>query len=67
MLEFESEYGFSSFRLHGHSSRHEGLTLIEQVSGRKRQIRSEMHLPKEELTVRVERMKKDFAGARVHY
>lgn len=67
LLEFESEYGFSSFPVNGHSSRHEGLTLAEQVSGRKRHIRFEMHLPEAELAALIERLKGDFAGVDLHY
>jgi hypothetical protein len=67
LLEFESEYGFSSFPVNGHSSRHEGLTLAEQVSGRRRHIRFEMHLPETELSALIERLKGDFAGAGLHY
>lgn len=67
LLEFESEYGFSSFPVSGHSSRQAGLTLAEQVSGRKRQVRFEMHLPETEWQPLVERLRRDFAGAGIHY
>lgn len=67
LLEFESEFGFSSFPVNGHSSRHGGLTLAEQVSGRKRQVRFEMHLPDNEWRPLVERLNRDFAGAGIHY
>jgi hypothetical protein len=67
LLERAPDHGFSSFPAHGHSSRHEGLTLAEQVSGRKRQVRFEMHLPAAELTVLIEGLKRDFAGAGLHY
>ena len=67
LLEIESEYGFSSFPVRGHSSRHTGLTLAEQVSGRKEQIRFEMHLPESELSSLLNRLRQDFAGAGLHY
>lgn len=67
LLEFESDYGFSSFAVNGHSSRHAGLSLAEQVSGRKRQIRFELHLPDTELASLVEGLKRDFAGTGLHY
>jgi hypothetical protein len=67
LLQFESRYGFSSFPLSGHSSRHEDLTLAEQVSGRKKQIRFEMHLPEEEWRPLIERLQRDFAGTGIHY
>lgn len=67
LLQFESEFGFSTFPVSGHSSRHEGLTLAEQVSGRKRQIRFEMHLPETEWRPLIGRLRRDFAGADLHY
>lgn len=67
LLEYESEYGFSSFPVNGHSSRHAGLTLAEQVSGRKRQVRFELHLPAAEISGLTERLKRDFAGVGLHY
>lgn len=67
LLETAPEYGFSTFPINGHSSRHEGLTLAEQVSGRKRQVRFELHVPTAELTRLVEGLKTDFAGTGLHY
>lgn len=67
LLRFESQYGFSSFPVNGHSSRHDGLTLAEQVSGRKKQIRFEMHLPAGEWQPLIERLRADFPGAGLHY
>lgn len=67
LLQFESRYGFSSYSVNGHSSRHEGLSLAEQVSGRKRQIRFEMHLPEGEWEPLIERLKRDFPGTGLHY
>lgn len=67
LLQFESEFGFSSFPVNGHSSRHEGLSLAEQVSGRKKQIRFEMHLPESEWRPLIEQLQRDFNGAGIHY
>jgi hypothetical protein len=67
LLQFESEFGFSTFPVNGHSSRQEGLSLAEQVSGRKKQIRFEMHLPESEWRPVVEKLQRDFAGAGIHY
>jgi hypothetical protein len=61
------EYGFSSFPVNGHTSRQEGLTLAEQVSGRKRHVRFDMHLPETEWGSLVERLRRDFAGTGIHY
>ncbi len=67
LLEFAIHSGFTSYPVNGHSSREEGLSLAEQVAGRKKQIRFQMHIPDEELPRFLEQLKRDFAGAGVHY
>lgn len=67
LLEIEPDRGFSSSYLSGHSSRHAGLTLAEQVSGRKKQVRFEMHLPEPRCRLLIERLMSDFRGADLHY
>ena len=67
LLDIESEYGFSSFPVRGHSSSHTGLSLPEQVSGRKEQVRFEMHLPESELVPLLEKLKQNFTGTGLHY
>jgi hypothetical protein len=67
LLDMEAGCGFSSFPVRGHSSSPRGLTLAEQVSGRKEQVRFEMHLPEPELASLVERLKREFAGVGLHY
>ncbi|HUL13774.1 MAG TPA: DUF3240 family protein [Methylococcaceae bacterium] len=67
LLQFAAKGGFTSFPVNGHSSRQEGLTPAEQVAGRKKQIRFQMHVPEAELTPILERMKQDFQGAGLHY
>ncbi len=67
LLQSATHAGFSSHAVNGHSSREEGLTLAEQVAGRKRQIRFQMHLASQEVPGFIEALKRDFAGAGVHY
>jgi hypothetical protein len=67
LLQFAPEHGFTSFPAFGHSSRHQGLSLAEQVSGRKKQVRFELRLPSAELASLVERLQQDFAGTGLHY
>lgn len=67
LLEVESDHGFSSFSVRGHSSSHLGLSLAEQVSGRKQQIRFEIHLPEATLPPLLEKLKQDFQGTGLHY
>jgi hypothetical protein len=67
LLNYESRYGFSTYPLSGHSSRLEGLTLAEQVSGRKGQIGFQIHLPETEWPGLIECLRRNFSGAGVHY
>ena len=67
LLQSATHTGFSSYPVNGHSSREEGLTLAEQVAGRKKQIRFQMHIAQTEVPAFIENFKRDFAGAGVHY
>ncbi|BBL73750.1 DUF3240 family protein [Methylomagnum ishizawai] len=67
LLESLPDHGFSTFPVSGHSSRHQGLSLAEQVAGRKRQVRFELHAPEAELFRLVERLTTEFAGTGLHY
>lgn len=67
LLQFDGSAGFSSYPADGHSSRAQGLTLAEQVAGRKRQLHFLVHLPETDLPVFLEKLKRDFAGAGLHY
>ena len=67
LLQSATHTGFSSYPVNGHSSREEGLTLAEQVAGRKKQIRFQMHIAQTDVPVFLENLKRDFAGAGLHY
>lgn len=67
LLEIATHSGFTSFPVNGHSSREEGLSLAEQVSGRKQQTRFQIHIDNEEVPQFLEKVKQDFAGTGVHY
>lgn len=75
LLSHESRYGpstrlrtgFTSFPVAGHSSALGGLTLAEQVSGRKKQVRFQMHLPSAEAPALLDQLRRDFAGSGMHY
>jgi hypothetical protein len=59
--------GFCSGPVNGHSGNHEALTLGEQVAGRKRQIRFEIHAPEDDARGMLERLGADLPGAAIHY
>lgn len=67
LLDLETTRGFTSFPVHGHSSQPQGLSLAEQVAGRKKQIRFQIHLPASETPEFVARLKQDFQGTGLHY
>jgi hypothetical protein len=67
LLQFTEHSGFTSHKADGHSSRIEGLSLAEQVSGRKSQVRFQLHLPGTELDRFMAQLKLDFGGAGIHY
>jgi hypothetical protein len=67
LLEFHGQVGFTSFSVHGHSSRPEGLTLAEQVSGRRKQTRFQIHLSSEQTPNFIENLRSDFGGVGLHY
>ena len=66
LLQIATHSGFTSYEVNGHSSREEGLSLAEQVVGRKKQIRFQIHIPSEELPRFMDKLEKDYAGAGVH-
>jgi hypothetical protein len=67
LRELDSDLGFTSFPVYGISGRHEGMSLAEQVSGRKQRIRFEMHLPETAWQPFVEKLEQDFRGTEIHY
>jgi len=67
LLAIEAAGGFSSLVVSAHGSEHEALSLAEQVAGRKRQIRFQMYVPEQQLSVLIDKLKQDFSGAGMHY
>ena len=67
LLNRDNAYGFSSFAVNGHSSQHDGLSLAEQVAGRKQQVRFQIHLEDDDVYRVLNRLRKDFEGSGVHY
>lgn len=67
LLCHEGRYGFTSFAVAGHAGHHQGLSLGEQVAGRKKQVRFEMHVLETDLAELIAGLKRDFAGTGLHY
>lgn len=67
LLTFETESGFSSYAANAHDHRNEGLSLAEQVSGRQKRIRFQMYIPESDLQALLDKLKREFSGAGLHY
>ncbi len=67
LLGREELSGFSSQHIDGHSRIHQHLSLAEQVAGRKKQVMFHIHTQCDTAREAVEGLKRDFAGAGLHY
>lgn len=67
LLVLESEHGFSSFLVNSHDHKNEGLSLLEQVTGRQKKIRFQMYVPEQGLPVLLARLRREFSGSGIHY
>ncbi|MDH4109043.1 MAG: DUF3240 family protein [Gammaproteobacteria bacterium] len=66
LLGREGDKGFSSFPVHGHSARHDGLSAAEQVSGRRGRIQFEIHMPADQVADFLQEAAGRFGTADVH-
>ncbi len=67
LLEQEIISGFTSLEVHGHGSKPESLSLIEQVEGRKKQIMFQIHMTSDIESVFINNLKQNFNDADIHY
>jgi len=67
LLATQGGAGFSSVAAHGHSSRHDHLSIAEQVSGRQKRTQFQVQIGGGQLEGLVEKLKSDFSGADLHY
>jgi hypothetical protein len=67
LLGLDSRCGFTSYPVNGHSGRPDGLTLPEQVSGRKQNVRFEICLSQPEVDRLIEALCRQFANTGVVY
>ena len=59
--------GFSSGAIHGHGSRHDHLSIAEQVTGRQRRLQFQVQLDRRQYSSVLADLSTDFAGADLHY
>ncbi|RLA21782.1 MAG: DUF3240 domain-containing protein [Gammaproteobacteria bacterium] len=67
LLSIEAADGFSSLVVNAHTSEHEGMSLAEQVAGQQKQVRFQVYLPEQQLSVLLEQLKQCFSGSGIHY
>jgi Protein of unknown function (DUF3240) len=67
LLVLESERGFSSFPVSSHHHKNHGISKNEQVTGRQREIRFQVYVPKQALAEVLAQLRKDFSGLGLHY
>jgi len=67
LLERDHPTGFCSQRISGHSSRHEGLSLREQVSGREQRVRFEVLTTRPDAEQIVDELGTAFGNISLHY
>ena len=67
LLAIESADGFSSLTVNAHVNDHTHMSLAEQVAGTQRQMRFQMYLPEQQLSVLIQQLKQHFSGSGIHY
>ena len=67
MLAHRDISGFTSQPVFGHSSRHEGLSLAEQVSGRERRTEFQIQMPLSSVDRFLSSARENFGAASVHF
>ena len=67
LLEDEAVSGFSSTPIAGHGSSETSMTLAEQVAGRSRRVMFFTHLESTAAEALLQRLRRDFAGADIHF
>lgn len=67
LLERDDMYGFSTMRIHGHGDDPVGLSLAEQVAGRRPRIMFQTRMPEEAAGRLIDDLRRDHAGSGVVY
>lgn len=67
LLSQNGGIGFSSVAIHGHSTRHDHLSIPEQVSGHQRRVQFQVQLDGSLLERFLRNLEADFGGADLHY
>lgn len=66
-LDSEHAQGFTSLHVRGHTSQHTGMSVIEQVTGRKHQAQFQVLVSEPQARAICEALGERFAGAGIMY
>lgn len=67
LLDREEIPGFTSTPIYGHGSSIHSLSTQEQVTGRKKQVLFQVHMPSADAGTVIETLKQEFQGSGMHY
>lgn len=67
LLAIDAVDSFSSQVVYAHSSEHNALSLAEQVAGRQKQVRFQMYVPEQQLSVLLQQLREHFSGSGMRY
>jgi hypothetical protein len=67
LLGREGDQGFTRTAVHGHGARSDGLTIAEQVTGRRDRVQFEVCIPAEQAEGFLRQAAEVFGNADVHY
>jgi len=67
LLSRDDGLGFSSSAVHGHSTRHDHLSIAEQVSGWQRRLQIQVQLDRSLLERFIAELAEEFTGTDLHY
>lgn len=67
LLARDEVLGFTSAAVNGHGSSVHAMSFAEQVSGRRRQVLFQLHLPVAQAQSLVAELKRDFGNSGIHY
>jgi len=67
LLAHDEVPGFTSAAVNGHGSSVHSMSLAEQVSGRRRQVLFQLHLPTAQCDGLVDALKNDFGNSGIHF
>lgn len=67
LLEFRAEDGFVTFPVNTHDHENTGLSIAEQVTGRKKQVRFQVCIARDQLNVLLLKLQQEFKDTGIRY